>query len=446
MQDFDWKSCIPCLRLRAGYDMVWKMKGAIVMMDFRKLIDSYQTCDCGMEHRCDIRDIRVGSGLVHQVGSILRENQFPEKILLVADKTTLQAAEGILESLDGFDVTTYIYDTLRVATMEDVRLVERYFDRVDGVLAVGTGSVHDPCRLACARQKKPLCLFGTAPSMDGFASYSAPIVDGNFKTTHPAKCPEVIIADTKILAAAPVELKASGFGDMVSKYIALIDWQVSHLLTGEHYCEKVAGLTRAATDRLMSMADKVTLHDEETAGAVFESLIMTGIAMSFTLTSRPGSGTEHIMAHYWECMELLEGKIPNYHGEDVGVATLIMLEYYNKLALLPGVKAQKERPDWDDIYTTYGPLADDVRKLNTPDTITDPIDPRDIERLWPEIVRIIRSVPSYEECLQAMKQAGCKTTIREIGKDPDFVAKSFRYHPYMRRRLSLRRVANLIAE
>ena len=442
----DGKSCIPCLRAAAEYDMVWEMKGAFSMMDFHKLIDSYKTCSCGMEHRCDIRDIRVGSGLVHQVGSILRENQFPEKILLVADQKTLQAAEGILESLKGFTVTTYVYDTLRVATMDDVRLVESFFDRVDGVLAVGTGSIHDPSRMACARHNKPLCLFGTAPSMDGFASYSAPIVDGNFKTTHPAKCPEVIIADTKILTAAPVELKAAGFGDMISKYIALIDWQVSHLLTGEHYCEKVAGLTRAATDRLMSMADKVTLNDEETAGAVFESLIMTGIAMSFTLTSRPGSGTEHIMAHYWECMELLEGRIPNYHGEDVGVATLIMLEYYNKLAQLPAVKAQKERNDWDDIYASYGVLADDVRKLNTPDTITDPIDPQDIERLWPEIVAIIRSVPSYAECLRAMKQAGCKTTMEEIGKDPDFVAKSFRYHPYMRRRLSLRRVANLIDE
>lgn len=414
------------------------------MMDFHKLINSYKNCDCGVEHRCEIRDIRVGSGLVHQVGTILRENNFPKKILLVADRTTLQAAEGILESLEGFQVTTHIYDTLRVATMDDVRLIEGYFDRVDAVLAVGTGSIHDPSRMACARQKKPLCLFGTAPSMDGFASYSAPIVDGNFKTTHPAKCPEIIIADTAILAAAPVALKAAGFGDMVSKYIALIDWQVSHLLTGEHYCEKVAALTREAVDRLMAMADKVALEDEEAAGAVFESLIMTGIAMSFTLTSRPGSGTEHIMAHYWECMELLEGKIPNYHGEDVGVATLMMLDYYNHLAQLESVQAHREINDWDEIYRSYGALAEDVRKLNTPDTITDPIDPRDVERLWPEIVKIIRSVPDHDTCLAAMKQAGCKTTIEEIGKDRAFVEQSFRYHPYMRRRLSLRRVANLI--
>jgi len=231
---------------------------------------------------------------------------------------------------------------------------------------------------------------------------------------------------------------------MISKYIALIDWQVSHLLTGEHFCQRVADLTRAAADRIMELAAQVTLEDEEAAGAIFEALLMTGVAMSFTLTSRPGSGTEHIMAHYWECMELLEGKIPNYHGEDVGVATLMMLQYYNELAEHDAVTAHKEVNDWDDIYTSYGALAEDVRRLNTPDTITDPIDPVQIEEKWPQIVEIIRGVPSYAQCLKAMQLAGCKTTIEEIGKPADFVAKSFRYHPYMRRRLSLRRVANML--
>ena len=414
------------------------------MTDFQKLIASFQDCTCGVEHRCDIQDIRIGSGLVHQVGDILRQNRFPQKLLLVADRHTIQAADGILESLRDFQIETYVYEELRVATMDDVRLVERWFDRVDGVIAVGTGSIHDPSRMACARQNKPLCLFATAPSMDGFASYCAPLVDGNFKTTHPAKCPEVIIADTKILADSPTALKSAGFGDMVSKYIALIDWQVSHLLTGEHYCERVAGLTRHATDRLMALADKVVLSDEEAAGAVFESLLMTGIAMSFTKTSRPGSGTEHIMAHYWECQELLEGKIPNFHGEDVGVSTLIILRFYNELAKKKTIRAHKEQNNWEEIYADYGALAEDVRRLNTPDTITDPIDPEELERRWPEILQIIASVPSYETCLAAMKQAGCKTTIEEIGKDRAFVARSFLYHPYMRRRLSLRRVANLI--
>ena len=77
------------------------------MTNFRELIASYQNCSCGKEHRCDIQDIRIGSGLVNQVGQILRENLFPEKILLVADKNTIKAADGILESLDGFQVGSF---------------------------------------------------------------------------------------------------------------------------------------------------------------------------------------------------------------------------------------------------------------------------------------------------------------------------------------------------
>lgn len=414
------------------------------MLNFRALIDSFRDCGCGMDHRCGIHDIRIGSGLVTQAGEILRENGFPRRLLLIGDRDTLAAAAGLEESLTGFEVTRHCYDTLRVATMDDVRLVEDYLDRVDAVVAVGTGSIHDPSRLACARRNKPLCLFATAPSMDGFASYNAPIVDGGFKTTHAAKCPEVIIADTKILAAAPKALKSAGFGDMISKYIALIDWQVSHLVTGETYCPRVAELTRTAADRLMTMADRVTLEDEETAAAVLESLLMTGIAMSFTRTSRPGSGTEHILAHYWECIELLEGKIPNFHGEDVGVATLLTLREYEDLASRETVTAHPEVNDWDAVYRAYGPLAGDVRQLNTPDTITDGIDPRVIEEKWPEIRAIVRSVPDYDACYRAMKAAGCKTTIAEIGKDPAFVAESLLYHPYMRRRLSLRRVARMV--
>ena len=414
------------------------------MLNFRALIDSFRDCGCGMDHRCGIHDIRIGSGLVTQAGEILRENGFPRRLLLIGDRDTLAAAAGIEESLTGFEVTRHCYDTLRVATMDDVRLVEDYLDRVDAVVAVGAGSIHDPSRLACARRNKPLCLFATAPSMDGFASYNAPIVDGGFKTTHAAKCPEVIIADTKILAAAPKALKSAGFGDMISKYIALIDWQVSHLVTGEAYCPRVAELTRTAVDRLMTMAGRVTLEDEETAAAVLESLLMTGIAMSFTRTSRPGSGTEHILAHYWECIELLEGKIPNFHGEDVGVATLLTLREYEALAGRETVTAHPEVNDWDAVYRAYGPLAGDVRKLNTPDTITDGIEPRVIEEKWPEIRAIVRSVPDYDACYRAMKAAGCKTTIAEIGKDPAFVAESLLYHPYMRRRLSLRRLARMV--
>ena len=128
------------------------------MTDFHALIHSYQNCACGQAHTCAIRDIEIGSGLVRSVGDILRKNGFGPRLLLAADEQTLAAAEGIEASLAGFTVVRHIWPTIRVATMQDVEKIESYFDRVDGVLAVGTGSVHDPCRLACARHNVPLCM------------------------------------------------------------------------------------------------------------------------------------------------------------------------------------------------------------------------------------------------------------------------------------------------
>ena len=416
------------------------------MSEILKIIEDFKKpCPCGKEHHTAIRDIQIASGLVHCVGDILRKNNFSRSLLLVADKNTLKAAEGIEISLEGFDVEYKIYDNLRVATMEHVEELENLVKGRDiSILSVGSGSVNDPCRLAAARQDKLLCIFATAPSMDGFASYGAPIVADGFKFSYDAKSPEVIIGDTKILAAAPSALKSAGFGDMIAKYVGLIDWKVSHLLIGEYYCEKIAALTRNAVDELMKMADKVTVNDEHTAGKIFEALLKTGIGMSFAQNSRPASGSEHIISHLLECVELRDNIIPNYHGDDVGVGTLTMLKYYNELAGYDTIETQKENLDWNEIYDFYGSMSEDVRKLNTPDTITDQVDPEKLKNLWPEIVNIIHSVPSFDDCLTAMKKAGCKLTVQDIGKSEKLFNDCTKYSPYMRRRLTLLRLKNMI--
>lgn len=416
------------------------------MSAIMEIIDSFRgSCACGQVHETTIRDIQIGSGLVHKVGEILNKNGFPKEILLVADCNTLKAAEGILESLDGFSVEQHIYDNIRVADMKHVQQLEAMIRGRDiGILSVGTGSVNDPCRLAAARQDKMLCIFGTAPSMDGFASYSSPIVDNGFKASYPAKSPEVVVGDTKILANAPNELKSAGFGDMISKYVALIDWQVSTLITGELYCEKVAALTRLAVDELMEMADKVTQDDEETAGKIFEALLKTGIGMSYMQNSRPASGAEHIISHVMECIELRDGIIPNYHGDDVGVCTLETLKYYNALAQKSEVETCYENVNWDEIYRFYGNMAEDVRKLNEPENIIDLVDPEMLRQKWPQIVQIIHSVPSYEECKDAMERAGCKITVADIGKEDAFFRESMYYSPFMRKRMTLLRLKHMI--
>lgn len=410
------------------------------MIDIEGLKREFDDCECGREHTTLLKEVCMGSGITCDTGEILKKNGFGKKLLLVADKNTLAAAEGIEDSLAAFDLRKKIYENLREATLAEVEKIKDILKDCDAVISVGTGSLNDICRKAAADLFKPLSIFATAASMDGFASYNAPLTDGRFKVTYPAKTPEVIIADTRILAAAPAFLKSAGFGDMVGKYVGLIDWQVSHIITGEYYCEKVAALTRSAADRIMSLADRVTAEDEESAGKVFEALLLTGIGMSFTKTSRPASGTEHILSHYWECKKLLEGKLSDFHGRKVGVATLSIMDLYGKLRDKKSVKAHKDKTDWEEVYADYGPLANEVRKLNTPSTITEGIEPALIEKSWEKIREIIASVPTKNEILAAMKKAGCPTEHGEVLVSDELYRSGLKFHPYMRNRMSLRRL------
>ena len=99
---------------------------------------------------------------------------------------------------------------------------------------------------------------------------------------------------------------------------------------------------------------------------------------------------------------------------------------------------------WNAVYAAYGDLKDEVIKLNTPDTITDEIEPAVIEENWQKIREIARSVPNAGEIRAAMKKAGCAMTNEDIAVSDELRDLGLEYHPYMRRRLSLRRLANMI--
>lgn len=415
-------------------------------MDLKNLLTSLENCPCGREHTFDTKVVEIYSGLTKDTGKILLDAGFPTKILLVADENTLGVAEkeGLTASLaaSGFTVKKLIYSNMMYARIEQVREVEALLDDVDGVISCGTGSLNDICRVATFEKDKKFCIFATAPSMDGFASDTAPIIDNNFKVSWFVRQPMVILADTKILANAPMELKAAGFGDMVAKYIGIVDWQISNLLTGEYYCPAIADLTMTAVKKMVALADKVTGSDEEAAGAIMEALVLSGLAMKLALSSRPASGAEHVVSHYWECYKLARGIWPEFHGKKVGVATIIINKIYRNIAeRVEAIEPHKDAPDWADVYKHFSAeQIPEVEKLNNP-LITDKIDPTDLKAKWPEIRKIILDVlPDNDTLLSLMKTAGCATTPEEINVSPELFADGIHYHAFMRYRVLLTRM------
>ena len=413
-------------------------------MDLSYILSDLKDCPCGRTHTFDTEVVEIGSGLVHKVGDILNKAGFPKDILLVADENTLGASEGILASLNdgGFHVKKLIYTNMKYARVEQVREVEALSGDVDGILSVGTGSLNDICRVASFELKKQFCIFATAPSMDGFASDTAPIVTKNFKTSWQAAQPRVIIADTAILAKAPTELKAAGFGDMVAKYLGIFEWRLANLLIDEYYCPKVAAITLDAVAKMVALADKVTAEDEESAGAIMEALVLSGLAMKLAACSRPASGSEHVLSHYWECYKLARGIWPEFHRKKVGVATVILTRVYHNVAQrVKEVNPTKDMTDWDKVYAAFDPSqVEDVRRLNTP-TITDKVDPERLKKAWPEICKMIEEeLPTNEALLKMMKAAGCAVTPEEVHVSPELFELGLRYHNYMRYRLLLPRL------
>jgi glycerol-1-phosphate dehydrogenase [NAD(P)+] len=409
-------------------------------MDLEKLAAEFSDCACGHKHEILIDGIYVESGLVVKVGKILKKHNFGNNILVVADENTMTASLGIKESLTGFNVLYKIYADKREAFMTDVDEIVGLVKNADAVLSVGTGSLNDICRLACHRTGKKLAIFATAPSMDGFASCDAPIIENGFKSSYKATQPSVIIADTKILSDAPAHLKSAGFGDMMGKYIALVDWNTANILTGEYYCDKVAKLSLGAVKKLSRLSKNITKNDEKTAAAIMEGLVLTGIAMGFTHSSRPASGSEHIISHFLDIMLIAQGIQPAFHGHQVGVASLLVTRLYKGFAAHKKISAGKDNTDWEQVYKVYANMRSDIERLNDP-SVTDQTAAEIMEKSWTKIREFIDIyLPSPKYLEKIMKEAGCPTTIGGINVSQSLWDTAVKFHPYMRHRMSVMRM------
>ena len=407
-------------------------------MDIKSI--KYPNCSCGRKHTPLDMIVEIGPGLIKKTAKIL-EN-FPKSILIVADKNTLAASDGLLDILKsgGFSFELFCYENCIEANILQVEELEKIAAPYDGILAIGSGSISDVCRTAAYRTDKAFAIFATAASMDGFASSASPITFGCVKKTVECRVADVIIGDTEIIAKAPAALKSAGFADILAKYIALLDWKIATLASTEYYCPNVALLVKNALEKAVSLADRVTDEDPEIAQAMMEALILSGIAIALANSTRPASAAEHLLSHFWEMRKLERREPVAFHGEKVGVGTLLIARLYHNIAdnVYDSPVFQKADPDWEAIYDVFGAdLKEEIKDLNNP-SILDGTSPALLESVWPQIVKLIKEeLPSYEKLLELMTSANAITNIKDIGVDEDLAVEALIYHPYMRYRINL---------
>ncbi len=303
-------------------------------------------CSCGKSHYFAINDMSIGKNAVNDIVNIAKPFK-NGKILVVFDNNTYKVAgKKVVDLLkqNDFNVKELLFDCGTDILIPDEKTLGRIVQEQDLdvslMIAVGSGVINDSVKFVTSRTKLPYIVVATAPSMDGYVSDGAPIISCGYKHSPLAHLAYGIIGDTNILETAPFDLIQAGFGDVVGKITAIADWDLAVKANGDYRCDTCVTLVQKALDKCFSTAGGIKEKNGTSLQNLFEALTLTGVAMALVNISRPASGAEHMLSHYWEMDFIARGLNPNHHGIQVGVATVVIARYFEELENLlpPGVK------------------------------------------------------------------------------------------------------------
>lgn len=280
-------------------------------------------CGCGRVHSCDIESVYIEKGAARRFESLCRNY---DSILIVADENTYNAGgKPVADALKNKSLTKVVFSGAKLLIPNETAIskIESKTDGIDLLIGVGSGVIQDLCKYVSHDKNIPYMIAATAPSMDGYASTGAAMILGGMKVTVAAGVPKAIVADTEVLKDAPFDMIAAGYGDVIGKYSALCDWKLSRAVNGEYFCGYIHDLTYKMIEKTLELADGIVARDEKSVGVLMEALVTVGILMSFAGSSRPASGSEHHLSHFFEITGILDGAEYFPHGIDVAYSTVI---------------------------------------------------------------------------------------------------------------------------
>ncbi len=399
-------------------------------------------CKCGKEHMFE-SEVITGKGVINQLSEVVKKFN-AKKVFVIADKNTFAAAgEKACKILKENEIKVFSYifnkDCLE-PNEENVGLAIMNFNsECDAVIGVGSGVINDISKIVANVTQKPYIIVATAPSMDGYASATSSMTMEGLKISLNSKCADVIIGDTDILCNAPIKMMLSGLGDMIAKYVSICEWRISKLITGEYYCEEIAELVRKSLKKCVDNAQGLLRRDENAVKAVFEGLVIGGVAMKFAGISRPASGVEHYLSHIWD-MRGAEFDIPvELHGIQCAVGTLIALKLYEKIK---NITPDKEKALEYAKSFNYAKWSDELRKFlgkgaQSMIALEEKEQKYDIEKHkerlqiiidnWDNILKIMdEELPACEYMEKLYEQLGIPTSMKEIGLDEKILSTTFK--------------------
>jgi len=384
------------------------------------------------------------------------------RFLLVADENTYlalgQRAEAALDGL-GWSVQTVILRGPEVLPDEPrIRTVLSHaHDQELMCLAVGSGTITDITRYASYCARSSFISLPTAPSVDAYTTGGAAVVLGGVKRTLPTHPPTAVFADLQTLCQAPRDMIAAGFGDVIGKFTSLADWNLGALLLEESFDLAIANRLRSALSTCVHRAEDIRRALPTGVRTLMRALIESGMCMLEYGTSRPASGSEHLLSHFWEMMQHRRGENTALHGAKVGVGTVLTAERYAAIRSLRRedvarrlrtARLPSRQDEAHAIQAAFGSAADSVSEHYLP--FLEPIAAnwaqiqQKIVDQWACVSEIAAQVPPADHIARLLEQAGAPSAPAEIGLAEPEVRQALQLSRYLRGRFTVDTLGRLL--
>lgn len=269
------------------------------------------------------REIIAGHGVLPQIAQMARDFGLKGTGVIVwGPHTRPMAGDEVAQTLSdaGYDLQTYEAGDATAEAVGEVKEIASE-SKATFLVGVGGGTKIDIAKLAASDLAIPFISVPTSCAHDGIASPRATIkVDGKIKSFD-AHMPLGVLADTSVLIKAPWRFLAAGCADVIANKTAILDWRLAHRLRNEEFSSSAATMSDMSAEAIIGEAEFLKRNLEESAWLIVRPIIVSGVSMAIAGSSRPASGSEHLISH------ALDAIAPGHalHGEQCGVGTVMMM-------------------------------------------------------------------------------------------------------------------------
>lgn len=263
------------------------------------------------------RLVRIKPDALQRLGLYLARPCLTPVALFHSEGLLQSIVDVALQSLRVHGITSALLLEVREASIEEaLRLLGAVPPSCRALIGVGGGKALDVAKFTASLAGLPYFAVPTSLSSDGFCSPQASLTLEGKRRSLPTGLPYAVVVDLAVCQRAPLMLWHSGVGDLSSKFTAVWDWKLAFHRRGVPVNDLAALMSDASVFQFMANP----VLDGQGIRLLATALMLNGVAMEIAGSSRPASGSEHLISHALD----ITGARPRLHGLQTGTAAYLI--------------------------------------------------------------------------------------------------------------------------